>query len=429
MVWVLWDILIPLVSSFGLGILLGWLLWRWRRQMSESVGSRASALVDVEMPNEPVEIGHMESADSNALSELEAANITLIGERDRACDSLESLRSEADALKARCDELEAQTTEHVGAAAAHSDVSNNGLLTEPLKLVTETTESEELHQLKENLEVLKCSLDTEKKAKRSLELELLNRQNQYEKLEAELQTESMSGTDEPLQPEATAWELKYNESLQQSESLQAELEKSRRELGELKAVHLATVSTSVPANAVVDGEVDQHTNDSENNNEAAKHDTSVTEVQLVESNERADRDDRGTVKQFVGEDLSADYLVAAQPPVKRDNAASGEGGMSQKANVSGYVPSGWSVPSNIPDKKQRDNLTDIKGIGPVLEKMLHESGIYYFRQVALLDKSGVDELQLQIPQFPGRIRRDNWVKQAKKLHASKYGSAAEVSLV
>jgi len=94
------------------------------------------------------------------------------------------------------------------------------------------------------------------------------------------------------------------------------------------------------------------------------------------------------------------------------------------ATKSGYVPQSWSVPGVTPAKNERDQLTEIKGVGPVLEKLLHQSGIFYFQQVASLDKNGINELQEQIPQFPNRIRRDQWVKQAKKLHRDKYGATA-----
>jgi len=83
----------------------------------------------------------------------------------------------------------------------------------------------------------------------------------------------------------------------------------------------------------------------------------------------------------------------------------------------GYVPDGWSVPKETPT--ETDKLTNIKGVGPVLEKMLHDCGIYFYHQVAGLDESGVEELQRQIPQFPGRIERDQWVEQAIKLQQKK----------
>lgn len=93
------------------------------------------------------------------------------------------------------------------------------------------------------------------------------------------------------------------------------------------------------------------------------------------------------------------------------------------ATQSGYVPSGWRVPDTIPDKKERDKLTDIKGVGPKLEGVLHANGIYFFRQIAQLDAAGLDELQAQMPEFRGRIQRDNWLGQAADLHRKKYGEA------
>ena len=82
------------------------------------------------------------------------------------------------------------------------------------------------------------------------------------------------------------------------------------------------------------------------------------------------------------------------------------------------------MPEKAPSKTERDNLQKIKGVGPVLEKLLHQTGIWYFRQIALLDEQGVIELDGQLPQFSGRIQRDNWVKQAKALDEEKYGSTA-----
>ncbi len=58
-----------------------------------------------------------------------------------------------------------------------------------------------------------------------------------------------------------------------------------------------------------------------------------------------------------------------------------------------------------------DNLKKISGVGPVLEKKLHEAGIYFFWQVAALSPAQIEELENDMS-FPGRITRDEWVKQA-----------------
>jgi large subunit ribosomal protein L21 len=60
-----------------------------------------------------------------------------------------------------------------------------------------------------------------------------------------------------------------------------------------------------------------------------------------------------------------------------------------------------------------DNLKKISGVGPVLEKKLHAAGIYYFWQVAALKEDQIVELEEEMS-FPGRITRDEWVKQAEE---------------
>jgi predicted flap endonuclease-1-like 5' DNA nuclease len=68
-----------------------------------------------------------------------------------------------------------------------------------------------------------------------------------------------------------------------------------------------------------------------------------------------------------------------------------------------------------------DDLKLIVGIGPVLERMLHRLGVATYRQIAHWSERDIDEIDAKLPEFPGRIRRDGWVTQARELHQSKYG--------
>ena len=68
-----------------------------------------------------------------------------------------------------------------------------------------------------------------------------------------------------------------------------------------------------------------------------------------------------------------------------------------------------------------DDLKLIVGVGPVLERMLHNLGITTFRQIARWTERDVAEFDAKLPEFPGRIARDQWVIQARALHESKYG--------
>lgn len=71
---------------------------------------------------------------------------------------------------------------------------------------------------------------------------------------------------------------------------------------------------------------------------------------------------------------------------------------------------------------EADDLKDIIGVGPFLERKLHSLGIYTFRQVANFTKEDVDTINSIIEFFPGRIERDNWVEQSQAFHERKYGA-------
>ncbi|MDS4070169.1 MAG: hypothetical protein RKO24_11180, partial [Candidatus Competibacter sp.] len=66
-----------------------------------------------------------------------------------------------------------------------------------------------------------------------------------------------------------------------------------------------------------------------------------------------------------------------------------------------------------------DDLKLIAGIGPALEKKLHACGILSFRQLAALGDADVDRVEAAIKSF-GRIRRDDWIGQARARHFEKY---------
>ncbi len=63
---------------------------------------------------------------------------------------------------------------------------------------------------------------------------------------------------------------------------------------------------------------------------------------------------------------------------------------------------------------ESDDLTRINGIGPVLKDKLNALGITTFAQIADLTPDGVAEIDEQL-NFKGRIEREEWIEQAKKL--------------
>jgi len=68
-----------------------------------------------------------------------------------------------------------------------------------------------------------------------------------------------------------------------------------------------------------------------------------------------------------------------------------------------------------------DDLTQIKGVGPVLAAMLAELNIKTFEQIAGFDADDVALVTAALTKFKDRITRDDWVGQAAGLAANQDG--------
>jgi len=89
--------------------------------------------------------------------------------------------------------------------------------------------------------------------------------------------------------------------------------------------------------------------------------------------------------------------TAAAKPARASVAADGKPETLKKARAGGA-----------------DDLKRISGVGPKLEQTLNELGFYHFDQVAAWRKKEVEWVDERL-KFKGRIERDEWIKQAKKL--------------
>ncbi len=62
-----------------------------------------------------------------------------------------------------------------------------------------------------------------------------------------------------------------------------------------------------------------------------------------------------------------------------------------------------------------DDLKLIWGVGPALEKLLNKIGIWHFDQIANWSAKELSWVDEKLEGFKGRAKRDEWVKQSKKL--------------
>ena len=67
----------------------------------------------------------------------------------------------------------------------------------------------------------------------------------------------------------------------------------------------------------------------------------------------------------------------------------------------------------------KDDLKQIKGVGPVIEKTLNELGILLFSQIAEMSEYEIDRVAQRLKGFRSRIYREDWIGQARDLQFRK----------
>lgn len=77
-------------------------------------------------------------------------------------------------------------------------------------------------------------------------------------------------------------------------------------------------------------------------------------------------------------------------------------------------------PAALEEPARPDDLKAISGIGPKLEQVLNAMGIWTYEQIAGWTRGEVEWVDDQLG-FAGRIARDDWVAQAKKLASERTG--------
>ncbi len=70
------------------------------------------------------------------------------------------------------------------------------------------------------------------------------------------------------------------------------------------------------------------------------------------------------------------------------------------------------APAAAPAAAVADNLKELSGVGPALEKKLHDAGVTSFAQIAAWTEADIAAMDEKLS-FKGRIEREGWVDQAK----------------
>lgn len=106
-----------------------------------------------------------------------------------------------------------------------------------------------------------------------------------------------------------------------------------------------------------------------------------------------------------------------------DAAAPRAPASTQPAGFVSPAPAPASAPARKPEglsaarDGRADDLKLIKGVGPVLEKLLHRLGFFHFDQIAAWTADEVAWVDSNLEGFHGRATRDDWIGQSRLLAA------------
>jgi len=108
-----------------------------------------------------------------------------------------------------------------------------------------------------------------------------------------------------------------------------------------------------------------------------------------------------------------EYRVAQRHQIQAKSSGAAEAGSHSAASPARGAGKSRSA--------QKDDLKQIHGIGPVMERVLNRMGMFTFRQIAEWKEQDVEHMASELNTFPDRIRHDNWIAGAKEQHFLKYG--------
>jgi|SRR6056297_86447 len=173
------------------------------------------------------------------------------------------------------------------------------------------------------------------------------------------------------------------------------------------AVAPESPATSAPAAA--DAQPDVRTADATTDAEAGSQVKPTTKLEgqdelAARKGEWKYEGDAGSTETSAAEDKSAP--VAKEPAAKDYD---GDGTVEEENE--------GTKPETLTEAREGgpDNLKEIKGVGPKLEKLLNSMGFFHFDQIANWTEAEVAWVNANLEGFKGRVSRDGWVEQAKIL--------------
>ena len=521
MLSVFWEIIIPILLAFAIGLFIGWLLWRWRRTRVSNTQWRTTVdraegserllhmvtderdklekrfgVLETELKSSRTKLAksqkHSKGVDAKLAKSEEDLSVALkrvgellpellkeqdrIAELEAAAKKAKSQTGQSDAdlaaaaskvsaaegkladANGRVSDLESQLTD------AHGRVANlEGQLAEANdraasvegELAGAQTEIQGLASISGDLDSanadkgrFESDLTAANALVGGLQIELVDATGRIGDLEAELAAANNR---------AGELEGQVAGANDRAKNLQGELADANGRVEELEST-LAGTQTEIQGFAALSGDLESaraETARVQSELSAATDRVQKLEGELADANGRAgdlegqlaganDRTQslegnlsgaRGEIEHLngVARDLEQARKSAEAQQAKIDaleaelakdcgHTAIIEGLNKQLAEEKASNPAtSWqqgTTKLGTPGSDHTDDLKKISGIGPKMEQLLNGYGITSWEQLAYLTDEEVATVDGALKEFPGRIRRDEWVPQAKAFLAA-----------
>lgn len=334
-------------------------------------------------------------------------------------DQLESQQAELDRLAEQNKGLMEQISQYQ--ASQKDSVNRAKELSEALKDSFKRRD-EMQRQLKEFRQKLAATTGQRDKLKSAVENQ--EQQNKHSANESREKDDKIFH----LSRELTSWQSrvpplvqKFQERDKEARELEAELASARARIAAFEEMAGANQTRIEPVNA--DSMLEGRDASNEPHSDTAELAVSELQDQIRDATNDDDNDDGEmeeepeAIEEFAASDnelLPADIFVEEE-----QEATDVPDPETEKAEDDLFT----SVNKYLDDVSEpgegKDDLKQIKGVGPVIEKTLNELGIFRYRQIAEMSEFEIDRVAQRLKGFRSRIYREDWIGQARDLQFRK----------
>lgn len=388
---------------------------------------KAEAATATEVDKVKAQIAQIESAKAVAISE----STNLKSEVSGFTSKIGGLEGEIAALKAK---LQAAEEEKATALANASTVSEEDLAAAKADADSFKVKWEELQsgngKLIQEVEILKAKLNAAaENAGNNAELEAqISKLNsdltassaacgekcaaleaEIEKLKADLEAAQAAEMDEEESDDLLFAEVYEEEEMPSAEEVTAAVGRVKEKAEKIDKARIGDKDQMISDDLKRIKGIGEFT-------ETKLHAAGINSFRQIANFNDSDEDTVGdTIEFFPGRVRRYDWVGQAKEilgiELTKEEAALSR--MKRKAGAIDFDLIGYASSSD------KDDLKEIKGIGPFIEKKLNALGIFKFSQVGKFTENIDDIVNKAIEFFPGRIKRDDWKGQARELDKAK----------